>query len=436
MSELVGVYGSTLTLKNCIIGKNLNLFQIRGFASLETLADISAADVYDQEENEYGTQRELKPAHAKEAYKYAIGAVEVDSSMDPRAFPEVILNVRTPDLIQCVQDGIEFSIDSLDFDSDDVINCDVIINIQDLHYPAVQYEPEISRVDGNHRLSSVPKVEDREEVSFPIASFAIFVGLTKDQERKIFADINGNQAKMNTSHLLQILAKRKGDSSLYSESTRPAWFATVMSSPGHSFEGRVFMGGAKKGVKKLTGGTLPITFAALVSMMKHTLGSLKSELIEAFPTELCVEAENGNDESMLVLKQSAEGFVQLFEYFWQSVQEVFPEAWNDTKKSSYVLYDAVGNVALSMLAGDIISDVMKSDNSTEEDIKTYIKKEVSNLDHAGVTLAKSDYPGFAGLAGAKRLYEKLISARSSGKSGVGKTLKILRPKNPSLLSDD
>lgn len=53
-----------------IRGKVLGVNVYRGFAELGVLTDISQADIYDMKDNPLGTQRDLSPKHAKEAYEY------------------------------------------------------------------------------------------------------------------------------------------------------------------------------------------------------------------------------------------------------------------------------------------------------------------------------------------------------------------------------
>jgi hypothetical protein len=53
-----------------IRAKVLGVNVYRGFANLADLADISKADIYDQQRNPKGTQRDLSPAHARDAYEY------------------------------------------------------------------------------------------------------------------------------------------------------------------------------------------------------------------------------------------------------------------------------------------------------------------------------------------------------------------------------
>src|SRR5437016_12641521 len=71
--------------------KNLDTICYRGAAPLAHLGLISQADVFDQVTNPDGLQRDLSPKHASEVYDYVAQEPEADR---PRAFPEVVLNVR------------------------------------------------------------------------------------------------------------------------------------------------------------------------------------------------------------------------------------------------------------------------------------------------------------------------------------------------------
>jgi hypothetical protein len=52
-----------------IAGTCLGHRAYRGFGSLEILASISRADIFDQEKNRFGTQRNLSAQHARKAYQ-------------------------------------------------------------------------------------------------------------------------------------------------------------------------------------------------------------------------------------------------------------------------------------------------------------------------------------------------------------------------------
>src|SRR5882762_2996075 len=78
---------STLPNFPVLVGTCLGYDAFRGFAPLSELANISRADIFDQDENRLGTQRNLSLQHARKAYQYVSGT-------DKAFFPEMILNVR------------------------------------------------------------------------------------------------------------------------------------------------------------------------------------------------------------------------------------------------------------------------------------------------------------------------------------------------------
>src|SRR5438046_1736207 len=92
-----------------IKGKVLGVDVYRGFAPLCELANISHADVYDQKKNPTGTQRDLSPKHAKDAYDYVRAR--------PLAFwPEVFLCARDPKVISFAPDSEKSSTGDLRID--------------------------------------------------------------------------------------------------------------------------------------------------------------------------------------------------------------------------------------------------------------------------------------------------------------------------------
>src|SRR5256885_8502921 len=70
-----------------IRGRVLGVNVYRGFAKLCDLADISQADIYDQEKNPTGTQRDLSANHARDAHEYV-------RTHDLGFWPEVFLCAR------------------------------------------------------------------------------------------------------------------------------------------------------------------------------------------------------------------------------------------------------------------------------------------------------------------------------------------------------
>jgi hypothetical protein len=76
---------------------NLDTVCYRGESPLAHLALISQADVFDQVTNPEGLQRDLSPKHASDVYEYVSREKVTDR---PRAFPEVVLNVRDKKIVQ------------------------------------------------------------------------------------------------------------------------------------------------------------------------------------------------------------------------------------------------------------------------------------------------------------------------------------------------
>ena len=68
----------------------------------------------------------------------------------------------------------------------------------------------ISRVDGNHRLHFAGGDFEGYEPIDKTVSFCIAYDLSREQEIKLFRDINNNQRRMNTSHLDNIHIRLSG----------------------------------------------------------------------------------------------------------------------------------------------------------------------------------------------------------------------------------
>ncbi len=426
------LWGDSFTISNCIVGVNLNQLILRGFATLEFLADISSADVYDQQLNPLGTQRPLAPSHAKEASDYAVNSIQVDPVADPRAFTEIILNVRDLNSISIVIDGRKIDPADLHLERGETQIANLEVKLSNLNFPQDDYNPQISRVDGNHRLSGVKQSQDRDlDFEGPTVSFALFIGLEKDQERKIFADINGNQAKINTSHLRQIVLRQKGDKTLYDKKTRPQWFARELSKPGAVFEDMVYMGGSKKGIRKFLGTNPPLTFTGLSTMASHTLAGVAPLLAEVSFEANCSLAATGDTQAMDSVMSVSESVRNMMHQYWTAIREVFPEAWHDIKKSEHYLYESAGGVALSKLGADVINALVSS--KTVE--QTHFTQAVERIKRAGIDLRKVNYKGAAGMAGASRIYDDLARARADGESGILSVMSQLITQDKSKLDE-
>ncbi len=123
---------TTKTLKcPAVRAKVLGVNVYRGFANLCDLTDLSSADIYDQQKNPKGTQRDLSPAHARNAYEYV-------KNKDLGFWPEVFLCARSNDIVTFLPVSPELpDLGMLEIDVSAFKRGQSIA---------------ISRVDGNHRL--------------------------------------------------------------------------------------------------------------------------------------------------------------------------------------------------------------------------------------------------------------------------------------------
>jgi DGQHR domain-containing protein len=160
-------------------GRVLGVDVLRGYARLCDLAAISRPDIYDAKKNPFGTQRDLSPKHARDAYEYV-------KTRDLAFWPEVFLCVRNDNVISVETSRESDAFGYVSVDLEKVLNSSSIA---------------ISRVDGNHRLHYADGHND----SFPpidrVVSFCLALNLGHEEEIILFRDINNNQARMNTSHL-------------------------------------------------------------------------------------------------------------------------------------------------------------------------------------------------------------------------------------------
>lgn len=152
----------------------------RGFANLADLADLSRADIYDQQKNPKGTQRDLSAAHARDAYEYI-------KNSDLGFWPEVFLCARKKDVVT-------FHPVSEDLPDLGVLEIDTKTARESASVA-------ISRVDGNHRLHYGDGKQDGYSRIEKLISFCLAYDLTREEEIQLFKDINDNQKRMNTSHL-------------------------------------------------------------------------------------------------------------------------------------------------------------------------------------------------------------------------------------------
>jgi DGQHR domain-containing protein len=332
---------------DAIRGSVLGISAYRGFARLSDLARISQPDVYDQEKNPKGTQRDLNRRHAREAYEYV-------KSRSFAFFPEVVLHARETDVLSFhpfQSDGLAGQI-SVDVDKIKKLGGVVL-----------------SRVDGNHRLFYA----DGHDPAFPpldqTAGFCIIYDLPienmLDGELLIFRDINANQKGMNTSHLDNI-ALRTQEHVLKRED--PVLFIAeeLMNQEDSPFHDRVYRGGVKPGDFMIP------------------LRNLKTSV------------EYMRQRSKILEQLDPEAQAQVIKLYWQAVRLWLPEAWENPRK--YIVLRSTGFWAMAFIGSDVIDRVVTAGKFSTDDMLDLLRSG-KNWDWSN----EGDFRGFGGRDGAVRI---------------------------------
>jgi DGQHR domain-containing protein len=317
--------------------RNLDTVCFRGSAPLAHLALLSQPDVFDQETNPDGLQRDLSPKHAAEAYEYAHR--KPDPSL-PRAFPELVMNVRDKKVVT-IQELPETG--------------DATVRLKfDLEKIREGKKVHVSRVDGNHRLFYAAGDDRREPLTVDVP-FQIHVGLTREQERSLFVDINANQKGLNTSHLAIMRSKLTAEE-MEIRDHPDRWIANrLVNDTDSPWFGLVHLGGSKKGARA-QGLTRPVNFASLQTGVNRTLS--KSQYIHD-------------------LTDAAAQYV-IVKNYWKAVKAVFAEEWADPK--SFLLLKNLGVLSMSILGGLVIDRCIPRARVGVDDMAFFVRQAKSRFD--------------------------------------------------------
>jgi len=397
MSDVSKLLGSnTAVFSPAVVGQSLSLWVLRGSAELDKLAAVAFADVANDITNPNAPQRLADTTHAKEALNYALGMGEdlIDNTV--RFFPEVILNVRDTSVLRVLNElGEELAFDSIDGLQGDSRVVSLEINLEKINRALP--EPQISTVDGNHRLIRAYEMkQESPDLEFPLVSYAILVGLTKNQETILFRDVNGEHRGMSTSHLAAISYQVEPLEVLLKHAAGQAnWLAHKLCEVDQPFHLMVSSYSDKSVYKLQNIPVPPITLQGLKTAVQRTISKseqLKQSLdpINASPSEL---------------PKLAEAAAVGLSYFWSAVRLNFPEAWQD--KKNFILLQSIGLNAFSMLGAEVIDRAITQGKMSQDDFNLVLKHIANHVD-----LLKVNYEGVAGAAGADRVYKDLFAALS------------------------
>lgn len=426
-------YGEYIDLGFCIIGRNLNVISARGFASLITLAQISGPDVLDPILNPHGTQRDLNTKHSEEALDYALSAYDVDPTKEPRAFPEITLNARDKSVLKFTQvSGGEIDFDAISEELiPDTMVVKVSVKVDSLVLPVPPLNPQISRIDGNHRLSQAQTIsletDDQAALEEMIEAlnvpFALYVGMSPPQERKIFAAYNGKHKGMPAAIIdnFELGANTTIENIRYLKGAA-RWLANELQKEGRPFYGKVHLGGSKLGAKQKFGEAPPLTNRGLATALLTTLekcNQLTPRLFPVYDAEDPTEATEARIQERIA---SANKMLSYLDLYWSAVRDAFPAAWDD--KKNYILMSSIGIGGFSQLAGPVIENLVVSKGKKDYEhfraVMDYMAREVP--------LDRENFRGIAGAGGVKRVATSLIDLWSQNEVHVD--VAIADPLNP------
>lgn len=402
-------FGSKIELGPCVVGRTIDSVAIRGFASLDILALISAPDIFDDEINQTGTQRELKKPHADASFRYATGPKKAGEA-NSRAFPEVILNVRDMQVVEITDwassNGLFFDSHAADADiPQDAVK--VTVDLDAIEFPKTTIGPEISRVDGNHRLDGPDRHleevgigQKADDLPFPKVPFMLFLDLSIDEELKLFNDFNGKHEGMESSLLITQGVRLAADDLKNDPKRLPEWVGFQLTRRDRAFSEIAFVGGSKTGAKE-AGKTLRVNLSAIraaaASMIRNS-HTLKETL-------------QGQPEAVLTIINN----------YWDAVAETFPEAWADKKK--YILLQSIGLNGFGEFGGNVVDRL-----SGRIEVGDF--NEVLQSIRPKIALEREAYKGIAGAGGATKIAAILREAYTTETVIRSKILKAVGGDGP------
>ena len=321
----------------------------RGFAKLADLADVSRADVYDQNSNPTGTQRDLIPAHARKAYEYV-------KNRDLGFWPEVFLCARKKDVVTFYPTEEVPDLGILEIDAD-----------------AAKAGPgiAISRVDGNHRLYYADGAQSGYSRIEKIVSFCLAYDLSREEEIQLFKDINDNQRPMNTSHLDKIEIMLTPEEQLKKRNPELYIAQRLSRDSASPFYERVFEGG-----RKPVGADVPLR--GLKTGIEYMLSR----------------------STQLPHLDDAEAQYRVIRNYFEAVKKWQPKAWSTPRE--YIMLRGSGLWAICFIGAQVIDRALLQDEFKSSHMLGILRSG-KDWDWG----KKGDFKGLGGRAGALEIANRV-----------------------------
>jgi DGQHR domain-containing protein len=342
-----------------IAGEVLGVRVYRGFAPLADLSRISKPDVYDAVSNPNGTQRDLSPKHAREAYEYV-------RNSDFGYWPEVFLCARDTKIMTFVATNQKSGFGILEINDALATKSKRIL---------------ISRVDGNHRLYyGDGSIEGYQPID-RIVSFCIAVDINLKQELIIFRDINNNQRRMNTSHLDKIDSRLAGQPNIKKRAPSLYIAEQLANDPESPFTKLVYEGG-----KRQAGAFIP-------------LRSLKTGIEYMFSRPTKLNALNDVEAQYKIIRN-----------YFDALKRYEPDAWS--KPSDYILLRGAGLWAACFIGAEVIDRTLGQGKYKSDDMLKVLRSG-KKWDWT----KDGEFKGLSGRGGAVRIRD-LVIGELADESGV------------------
>jgi DGQHR domain-containing protein len=352
------VPGSQTLVIPAIRGRVLGVSVYRGFARVCDLADLSAADVYDQKDNPVGTQRDLNSAHARDAHEYV-------KTRDLGFWPEVFLCARLKSAVTFtpISDD-QPDIGYLEFDRARIAKSKSIA---------------ISRVDGNHRLHLVDGKTDGYGRVEKTASFCVAYDLSRKDEIQLFKDINKNQRPMNTSHLDKIEVRLTPEEQLKRRSPELYIAQRLADDPRSPLHERVYQGG-----KKRAGVDIPLR--GVKTGIEYMLSR----------------------STQLPHLEDAEAQYRVIRNYLAAFRRWQPKSWTDPKE--YIVLRGAGFWAICFIGAHVIDRALQQAKFKSEDMLKILKSG-KEWDWS----KEGDFKGMSGRGGALEI-SRLVTRKLQDKT--------------------
>jgi DGQHR domain-containing protein len=346
---------------------------VRGYARICDLAEVSKPDIYDATLNPTGTQRDLSPQHARDAYQYL-------KTEDVGFFPEIFLALRDPSAATVRLTNPSRGFGTLEIGKAAIKRSDEI---------------KVSRVDGNHRLH----LADGHAEGYPrltnMVSFCLATDITKDQEIKLFRDINNNQRRMNTSHLDNIDLRLAGPREIASRDPALYIAKKLRDDSDSPFNGKIYDGGRSDVNKFIPLRTLKTGIEYMLSRPTR-LTSLDDVDVQA----------------------------QVIKNYFSALRSWELNAWK--KPNDYLMLRGAGLWGVCFLGASVIDRALGKSQYKSNDMLSILKSGPDWDWSKG-----GDFQGYSGRGGALKISDIITSELEDG---VGGSLKSLIKKISSEIS--